>query len=225
MSTDPTNLTNLTNPTNLATGRVRPLDPRTCVVITMEMQRGVCGDLATMPVLAGAVDEAGVVPATASVLTAGRERGVPVIHCTFSLLADREGTPLNAPLIRMLVKDPVHLLHGSAAAELIPALGIDPSDLISNRHHGFSPFTGTDLDALIRELRSTTVVVTGMSLNLGIPGTVIEAVNLGYEVVVVRDCVAGMPVAYGDEIIANTLSMVAAIVTADELILAWDQSS
>ena len=120
--------------------------PSTTAVITMELQRGVVGDLATMPVIADAVEAAGVIPATAAVLAAARAAGVTVVHCTFTLQADRAGTPLNAPLIQMLVKNPGHLLDGSQASELVPALGPEPGDLVSNRHHGFSPFTGTNLD-------------------------------------------------------------------------------
>lgn len=187
----------------------------------MELQRGVCGDLATMPVLAEAVRAAGVIDATTAVLAAARRHAVPVVHCTFTLLPDRAGTPMNAPLMRLLAKDPQHLLVGSPAAELIPDIGPVEGDRFSDRHHGFSPFIGTDLDATLRDLDVTTVVVTGMSLNLGIPGTVIEAVNLGYDVVVLRDCVAGMPSDYGDAIIANTLSMVATISDGPQLIEAW----
>jgi nicotinamidase-related amidase len=195
--------------------------PSTTAVITMELQRGVCGDLATMPILADAVDDAGVIPATAGVLRAARTSGAIVVHCTFTLRADRAGTPLNAPLIQTLVRNPVHLLEGTPAAEIIAGLHDPDTDLVSNRHHGFSPFTGTDLDGLLRARGIETVVVTGMSLNLGIPGTVIEAVNLGYSVVVVRECVAGMPAEYGESIIRNTLSMVATITTAELLCDAW----
>ncbi len=187
----------------------------------METQRGVCGDLATMPILAEAVEAAGVIAAIARVLTAARSHELTIVHCTFSLLPDRAGTPVNAPLIRGLVRNPDHLLHGSPAAEVIGALGPGPDDLLSNRHHGFSPFTRTDLHSLLRDRGVETVVVTGMSLNLGIPGTVIEAVNLGYRAIVVRDCVAGVPADYGDAMLANTLAMVATITTSAELIKSW----
>ncbi len=190
-------------------------------VITMEMQRGVCGDLATMPVIADAVADADVATLTGVLLHAARARGVAVVHCTFSLLADRAGTPLNAPLINMLARRPEHLLMGTAATDVLPELGRKPGDLISDRHHGFSPFTGTDLDELLRSRGVTTVVVSGVSLNLGIPGTVIEAVNLGYHVVVARDCVAGMPTQYGQAMLSNTLAMVATISTSDQIVAAW----
>src|SRR5581483_11216661 len=104
--------------------------------------------------------------------------------------------------------------------EVLPEL-YDPADLESRRYHGFSPFTGTSLDQTLRALGVRTVVALGVSLNLGIPGLCLEAVNLGYRVVVVTDAVAGMPAEYGDAVLANTISLLAARVTADELIGAW----
>jgi len=197
------------------------VDPARCAVITMELQRGVCGDLATMTALADAVTAAGVIPAAAAVLAAARRSSVPIVHCTFTMRADRVGTPMNAPLMRIVAKDPNHLLVGSAAAELIPALGADPNDIVSDRHHGFSPFTGTDLATLLRNRDVSTIVLTGVSLNLGIPGAVVEAVGSGFDVIVVRDCVVGIPADYGDAIIANTLAMVATIADSSQLIDAW----
>ncbi|MEY2641646.1 MAG: hypothetical protein RLZZ368_293, partial [Actinomycetota bacterium] len=44
---------------------------------------------------------------------------------------------------------------------------------------------------------------------------------LGYQVVIVRDAVCGIPKEYADAVLENSLSMIATIVTADELIHAW----
>jgi nicotinamidase-related amidase len=195
--------------------------PSTTAVITMEMQRGVCGDLASMAALADAVAATDVVAATATMLSAARAADVAVVHCTFSLLPDRAGTPMNAPLIQVLARNPEHLLHGSPAAELLPRLGVEPGDLVSNRHHGFSPFIGTDLDALLRARGVTTVVVAGVSLNLGIPGTVVEALNFGYRVVVARDCTVGVPAEYAESVLRHSLSVVATIATSADITAAW----
>ena len=43
----------------------------------------------------------------------------------------------------------------------------------------------------------TTVVATGVSVNVGIMGLCLSAVDLGYQVVLVRDAVAGVPAEYG----------------------------
>ena len=48
-----------------------------------------------------------------------------------------------------------------------------------------------------------------------------DAVNAGYQVVLPRDAVAGIPKDYADAVIDNTLSLLATIVTTDDVIGAW----
>ena len=72
---------------------------------------------------------------------------------------------------------------------------------------------GTDLDAVLRNLGVSTIVVVGVSLNIAIPNLVMDAVNAAYRVVVPRDAVAGIPTEYGNAIIDNTLSLLATITT------------
>ena len=80
---------------------------------------------------------------------------------------------------------------------------------------------GTDLDAVLRNLEVSTIVVVGVSLNIAIPNVVMDAVNAGYRVVVPRDAVAGIPTEYGNAVIDNTLSLLATITTTDELLQTW----
>ncbi|GAB3681379.1 cysteine hydrolase [Actinocorallia lasiicapitis] len=198
--------------------------PRHTAVLVMEMQRGVVGDLATFPELAGVCADRGVVPAAVRTLTAARAAGIRVVQCTAAFRADRAGShTANAPFIKGLLRDPAHMLEGTGAIEVLPELA-DPDDLESRRFHGFSPFTGTSVDQLLRSLGVTTVVALGVSLNLGIPGLCLEAVDLGYRAVVVADAVAGIPAAYGDEVMRNTISLLAARVTADELVKVWSRT-
>jgi nicotinamidase-related amidase len=49
----------------------------------------------------------------------------------------------------------------------------------------------------------------------------IEAVNLGYRVVVPRDAVAGLPQQYADDIVDNTFPLIATVTTVDDLTEAW----
>ena len=125
-----------------------------------------------------------LLPRIGSLLAAARAARVPVVHCTFSMVPDRTSCPLNTPVLRRLAKNPDHMLAGTPLVELCPELGPEPGDLFSDRHHGMSPFIGTGLDDLLRSRGARTVVVTGVSANLGVFGSVIEAVNFGYEVVV-----------------------------------------
>ena len=195
--------------------------PDRCAVLTMEIQRGVVGDLSSFPQLAEAADRAGLVPSTARLLGAARTRGIPVVHCTAEFRADRAGTTVNCQLVAAVLRHPEHLLAGTPATELVDGLGPEPGDLVSTRLHGVSPFTGTSLDTWLRNLGVTTVVATGVSVNLGVLGLAIEAVNLGYQVVVVRDAVAGIPAAYADAVLENTFPLISTLATVDQLVTAW----
>jgi nicotinamidase-related amidase len=198
--------------------------PDRCALLTIEIQRGVVGDLSTFPQLADAARSVGVVPNTARLLRAARERDIPVIHCTAEFRRDRAGVTVNCQLVAAVIRNPDHLLVGTPATELIAELGPEPSDLVSSRLHGVSPFSGTSLDTWLRSLGVHTVVATGVSVNLGVLGLVIEAVNLGYCVVVPRDAVAGIPKAYADLVLDNTFPLISTLTTTDDLLHAWELS-
>jgi nicotinamidase-related amidase len=195
--------------------------PGTCAVLTQEIQRGVVGDLSSFPQLAEAARQVGVVPNTVRLLAAARARSIPVVHCTAEFRPDRAGSTVNCSLIAAMVRNPDHLLVGTPPAELVTELGPEPGDLVSSRLHGVSPFTGTALDSWLRSLGVGTVVATGVSVNLGVLGLAIEAVNLGYRVVVPRDTVAGVPRAYADAILDTTFPLISTLTTVDELVAAW----
>ncbi len=199
--------------------------PVRCAVLTMEIQRGVIGDLSSFPQLAEAAAAAGVVPNTARLSAEARTRGIPVVHCTAEFRADRAGTFVNCQLVAAAVRNPDHLLAGTPATELVEELGAEPGDLVSPRRHGVSPFTGTSLDALLRSLDVRTVIATGVSVNLGVLGLAIEAVDLGYSVVVPRDTVAGLPAGYAAAVLAETFPLISTVTTVDELVAAWGRSA
>jgi nicotinamidase-related amidase len=191
----------------------------------MEVQRGVIGDLTSFPELARAAASVGVVPNTVRLLTAARSLAIPVVHCTAEFRADRAGSTVNCQLIAAMVRNPEHLLAGTPPTELVAGLGPEPGDLISTRLHGVSPFSGTSLDTWLRSMNVSTVAATGVSVNLGVLGLAIEAVNLGYTVVVPRDAVAGIPDEYADAVLDNTFPLITTLTTVDALIEAWRQAA
>jgi len=143
------------------------------------------------------------------------------VHCIAEWTADRAGTPLTTPLFRSLAKNPAQILAGSPAVELVPELGDTSGDLRSVRRHGLTPFPGTDLDELLRAAEIDVVVACGVSLNVGVLGLCLGAVDLGYEVVLPTDATVGLPEDYGDQVLRNTLSAVATLTMVDELAAIW----
>lgn len=197
------------------------VSPGKAAVITMEVQRGVVGDLAKIRGLADAVAAEGLPERLGRFVAGARTASVPVIHCRAAFRRDRAGSYFNVPLVNHLLKDPDYMELGTPATDVIPELGPEPSDLDSVRLHGMSPFHGTNLDSLLRSLAVETVIVTGASLNVGIPGTTIEALNHGYHVVLVRDCVVGYPKEYGEMVLENTLARITTQTDAKTLLELW----
>ena len=190
-------------------------------ILTMEVQRGVIGDLAALRPLADVVDEAGMIPNIAALLAVARRQGTPVVHCRAVFRHDRAGSFRNVPMVNRMLENPDHLLLGSPQAELVPELGPGETDLDSARMHGMSPFFGTALDPMLRSAGVATVIATGVSLNVGIPGMVIEAINRGYHVVIPTDCVVGYPPEYGQAVLANSLARITTLTTSKEILDIW----
>jgi nicotinamidase-related amidase len=202
------------------------LDPKHTALLTMELQNGVVVEGGTLPALADEVRRTGILPVAGRLCAAAREAGVRVVHCTAVTRHDGAGGVENCKIFTIGGKQRRERGHnpteiGSRGAQLVDELGHDPRDIEVPRIHGMSPFTSTALDQILRNLGVTTVVVTGVSVNLGIFGTSMTALDLGYQVVVVRDAVAGLPAEYAQAVLENSLSMIATIATSAEVMAAW----
>jgi nicotinamidase-related amidase len=108
---------------------------------------------------------------------------------------------------------------------LLPELGNDPDDLVLSRYHGLGPMGGTDLDAVLRNLGISTVVGVGVSVNVAITNFAMDAVNAGYQFVLPRDAVAGVPADYANAVIDNTLAFIATVTSTTEVVGAWARSA
>ncbi len=196
------------------------VDPSHTAIITSEVQNGVVGERSALPALAEAA-AAEMLPSLARLLPAARSAGVQIVHCTAYRRADGKGANHNARLFMGVRKSPVALLPGTPEVDVVPQLGPEPEDLVLTRTHGLDPMAGTDLDPVLRNLGITTIVVTGVSVNVAVTNLVMDAVNRGYNVVLPRDAVCGIPRDYADAVIDNTLALLAAVTTTDELVAIW----
>src|SRR4051794_9678055 len=195
--------------------------PGHTALLLQEMQRGVVGDESRLPALAEAAATTGTIKNTTILVTAARAAGVPVIHCTAENLPGNFGVNRNARLFAGARQAGAANVPGSTSVAPLPELGPEPDDIILPRYHGLSPMTGTQLDTVLRNHGVTTVIVTGVSMNIAIPNLVFDAVNRSYQVVLVTDAVAGVPVDYAATIIENSLSLVATLATTDAVAAAW----
>jgi len=187
----------------------------------MECQEGVIGatGLGDLP---AAVQRNGTVGHIRRLLDAARAHRVPVFHLLAARRADHGGSSANCRLLGLGRKSEP-LLDGSPRQRPLPELQPQPGDYVLTRLHGVSPFHGSELDPLLRNLGVRTVVATGVSVNIAITALTIEAVNNGYQVVLPRDAVAGTPDDYVDAVFRHTLRLLATATTTAAVLEAWQE--
>lgn len=197
--------------------------PGHTALVLQEVQNGTVGEPSALPVLAAEAAKVDLVAHCAELARGARAAGIPVVHCTAHTRDDGRGANHNARLFMGVLKSPVSLSPGSPAVQPPDEIAVDPSDLVLPRYHGVGPMSGTELDPILRNLGVTTIVGVGVSLNIGMQNFAFDAVNLGYQFVMPRDAVAGVPAEYGAQVLENTLSLVATLTTTDEVVAAWKQ--
>jgi nicotinamidase-related amidase len=194
---------------------VRGLDDgERAALVLNECQRGMVDpEVAGNGALAGEVARRGVVPRLAELAQACRDAGVLVVHSTIVPRADSVGTMRNCLLLASLVKKG-SVVAGAPGAEIHPALAPQPGDVVIERVHGLTPFHSTELEPVLRSRGVQTVIVAGVSTNVGVPGACLEAVNRGFTVVVPEDCTAGAWPEAHDFQVTHTLPLLATVTTA-----------
>lgn len=199
--------------------------PASTAVLVLEMQNGLAGPEAGQTPISAAVAEQATVVRCAEVLAAARSAGARVVHCIKHERADGLGASANTPMWRRRATVGfVPLTPGSRAAAVVDGLSVEDSDLLCARSRGVTAFGGTELDPLLRNLGIQTVVLVGMSVNVGIIAAAADAVSCGYEVVIVRDAVAGTPRSYVDDVFKYTLAPIAVLTDVASLARAWEQN-
>jgi nicotinamidase-related amidase len=195
------------------------LPPGRVAFVLVEVQDSVIGDTAPWPALSEAAKAVGLVPNAARIAEAARARKAPVIHCTAEGLPNRFGANSNARLFGNARKRGAEAVDRGSPKPV--AAVYREGDILLPRFHGTSPMTGSALDSVLRNEGITTLILSGVSLCFAMLNTTFDAVNRSYQVIVPRDAAAGFPRNYAQAVVENTLSMLATVVTTDELLAAW----
>jgi nicotinamidase-related amidase len=175
------------------------------VMITIDMQRGALDpELATLPVPADECKR--VIKGTQELLAMARASEVQVIHI-LTYWHPRE--IVAHPFVQAIAEAKQsltphaqsdyahHKLEGSREAEMMPELAPDPKDLFVTSKRRFDMFYGTNLEILLRVLKTEAVILAGANTNTCIQCSAFAAYNRDLKVVVASDCVAS---AYGQDL-------------------------
>jgi nicotinamidase-related amidase len=151
------------------------LDAATTAMVMVDLQKGIARGTAPH-----AADD--VVARAAAIAAALRAAGGTVIWVHVDNAedgADRLRPVTDAPAGGDRPKAPDH-------ADLMPGLDVQPSDVIVTKR-GWGSFYGTDLDLQLRRRGIRTVILGGISTNIGVESTAREAFDHNYQLVLVED--------------------------------------
>ncbi len=94
--------------------------------------------------------------------------------------------------------DPREYVYGDSQAVKFSKIMEPHADDYFVRKHAYSGFFQTRLDGLLRNLEIKTLICVGFALDMCLHCTMIDAMNLNYQVVLLRDC--AMAVELPDEV-------------------------
>lgn len=144
------------------------LDPNTALLV-VDLQKGIVGALLVHPV-------AGVLDRARALLDAFRSRGLPVV-----LINVTGGAPgrTEQPRPNMAAFPPDF-------AEFVPELDQQPGDIVVTKKT-WGAFASTDIEARLKALGVTQVVVIGVATGTGVESTARQAYEAGFNVTLAID--------------------------------------
>ena len=173
------------------------LDPHSALVV-IDLQKGIVGMAAAHPIV-------GVIERTSALIDAFRAHRLPVVLVNVTDVAPgRTEQPRRGPF-------------PDGWADLIPELDAQPGDIrVSKRSWG--AFATTDLDARLKALGVTQVVVIGVATATGVESTARQAYELGYNVTLAVDAMTDIRAAAHDYSIAHVFPRLGETGTAQQVI-------
>lgn len=162
------------------------MDPARTAVLAIHWQVDVVKPGPGMGMFHEVVKERGVIDNTAAVIAAGRRAGMPIVYVNVGFYPGYTDLVRNNGLFNA-IPGMGCLIRGTPGVEVIDELGPEPGDFVV-WHSRISSFFGTDLDTILRSRDVRTVIATGVATNVAVDHTVRDAVQLGYDAILLEDC-------------------------------------
>lgn len=162
----------------------RSLDARHTAVLSLDVQAALVtiytkDSTEFLPAVASAIEHSRRVGAHLVHVRVGFRPGFPEIHARNRLLAAIKSNPEH----RQIFEGAWGAIHPAAAPQ--------GSEIVITKHR-ISAFQGTDLEIILRSQGIDTLVLFGIATSGVVLSTALEAVDLDYDVFVVKDCCADL---------------------------------
>jgi nicotinamidase-related amidase len=160
---------------------IKKLDPKKTALVLIDLQQGILG-YAKAPRPGSAVVEA-----SAALVERFRESGAPIVLVRVgwsSDFGDALKQAVDQPSVVPANGLPVDWWHFPAE------LGVEERDIKITKRQ-WNAFFGTELDLQMRRRGVETIVLGGISTNIGVESTARAAYELGYSLILVEDAMSG----------------------------------
>jgi nicotinamidase-related amidase len=182
------------------------LSPQRTALVLIDLQNAVLG-MNPMPYTA-----AQVVENSRKLAETFRAHGAPVIYVRVDL-NDFMNFPVDQP--HNMGDKPLP----AVASEIAPSAGFQPGDILVTKRH-WGAFAGTDLEQQLKTRGIDTVVLTGISTNIGVESTARQGTGLGFAFVVVEDACAAQDTEQHGFSFEKIFPRLARVRTTDEVLAA-----
>jgi len=160
------------------------------------------------------VEAAGAIPTAARALAAARSAGLSIAHVGVSV-ADGQALNMSAGLMAGIAAMEA-LREGSDGAAFVEPMAPQPGEFVVMKAT-VSGLAGTPLDGHLRSAGIRHLVLTGAATNMVVDGTTRQAVDMGYQVTILRDgCASFSPELH--EFALGVLENLATIATVDDFV-------
>jgi nicotinamidase-related amidase len=200
-----------------------PLDPARTALVLIDLQRGIVA----MPTVPTPASE--VVANASRLARACRAAGAQVVLVRVTPSADRRDAlqpPADAPSPGGA--RPANAGAGGPAAagsppadfaEIVPEVGPEPGDIVITKRQ-WGAFYGTELDLQLRRRGVTTIILGGISTDIGVESTARGAYERGYAQVFASNAMAARSAAGHAHAVGEILPRIGRVRPVDEIIAA-----
>jgi nicotinamidase-related amidase len=189
------------------------INASTTALVLIDLQRGITAG-ATVPHSA-----AEVVQRAAQVARACRAAGVLVVLVRVDVGPDGVLFPRVAADVP---RPPFNLPEGWA--DLVPELGLAAGDVVVTKHQP-NAFFGTDLDIQLSRRGIRTILLGGISTNIGVEATARAAQERGYDQVFIEDAMAAREADLHEFPVTRFFPTIGRVRSADEVIAALAEAT
>jgi len=186
------------------------LDPRKSALVLIDLQQGIVG----RPLAPHSGPD--VVKNAARLAARFRALGATVVLVRVSFQPDFKdvvNVPADMPMQFNAAAFPPNW------SELVPEVGPQPGDLVITKHQ-WGAFYGTELDLQLRRRDVRTIVLGGISTNIGVESTARSAYEHAYAQVFVEDAMTSMGAEAHDFAIRNIFPRIGNVRSTEEVLLA-----